>query len=251
MVGFEDSVNMAEETKDPVHTFPKVMLTGLGFTAIVYVLVSIAAVAVVPVGTLSESQTPLLEVVRAGAPNLPVDVIYPFLSMFAVANTALINMLMASRLLYGMARQDVLPRTLGKVLPNRRSPWSAIVFTTLLAYGLIFTVTNVMGPETVAALGGTTALLLLCVFAIVNVAVIVLRRTPVDREHFRAPKILPYFGAITCAFLVGPWAQDPSEYQIAGALIAIGIVLWAITWAWNRAIRAKRTRFRRPEDLAG
>jgi amino acid transporter len=171
--------------------------------------------------------------------------------MFAVANTALINMLMASRLLYGMARQDVLPRTLGKVLPNRRSPWSAIVFTTLLAYGLIFTVTNVMGPETVAALGGTTALLLLCVFAIVNVAVIVLRRTPVDREHFRAPKILPYFGAITCAFLVGPWAQDPSEYQIAGALIAIGIVLWAITWAWNRAIRAKRTRFRRPEDLAG
>ncbi len=251
MVGFEDSVNMAEETKDPVRTFPKVMLTGLGLTAIVYVLVSIAAVAVVPIGTLSESQTPLLEVVRAGAPNLSMDVIFPFLSMFAVANTALINMLMASRLLYGMAHQDVLPRALGKVLPERRSPWSAIVFTTLIAFGLIFTVTNVMGTDTVAALGGTTALLLLCVFTIVNVAVIVLRRTPVDREHFRAPAILPYLGAITCAFLVGPWAQDPIEYQIAGVLIAIGIVLWGITWVWNRAVRAKRTRFGHPEDLAG
>ncbi|MFP3468305.1 amino acid transporter, partial [Leifsonia sp. SIMBA_070] len=79
---------------------------------------SIAAVAIVPVGQLSESATPLLEVVRAGAPNLPVDVIYPFLSIFAVANTALINMLMASRLLYGMAKQDVLPRSLSKVLPG-------------------------------------------------------------------------------------------------------------------------------------
>jgi amino acid transporter len=230
---------MAEETKDPVRTFPKVMLTGLGLTAIVYVLVSIAAVAVVPIGTLSESQTPLLEVVRAGAPNLPMDVIFPFLSMFAVANTALINMLMASRLLYGMAQQDVLPRALGKVLPERRSPWSAIVVTALIAIGLIFTVTNVMGPATVAALGGTTALLLLCVFTIVNVAVIVLRRTPAERQHFRAPAILPYLGAISCAFLVGPWAQDPIEYQIAAVLVAIGVVLWAITWLWKRAIRAR------------
>lgn len=251
MVGFEDSVNMAEETKDPVRVFPRVMLTGLCITAVVYVLVSVAAVAIVPVGTLADSQTPLLEVVRAGAPDLPMDVIYPFLSMFAVANTALINMLMASRLLYGMAHQDVLPRSLGKVLPNRRSPWSAIIFTTLIAFALIITVTNFMGEETVAALGGTTALLLLCVFTIVNVAVIVLRRSPVDRDHFRAPRFLPYVGVATCAYLVGPWAQDPVEYQIAGFLIGLGILLWALTWIWNRAVRAKQTRIRHPEDLGG
>ncbi|UNX53712.1 APC family permease [Georgenia sp. TF02-10] len=251
MVGFEDSVNMAEETKDPLRTFPRVMLTGLGITVTIYVLVSVAAVAVVPVGTLAESTTPLLEVVRAGAPNLPVDVIYPFLSMFAVANTALINMLMASRLLYGMARQDVLPRVLGKVLPRRRTPWSSVVFTTLIAAGLIITVTNVMGPETVAALGGTTALLLLGVFTIVNVAVLVLRRTPVDREHFRSPGPLPYVGALTCAFLVGPWAQDPVEYRIAGVMLGLGVVLWFLTFLWNRAVRAKTTRFEDPAALDG
>src|SRR6478752_2587950 len=123
MVGFEDSVNMAEETKDPVRIFPKVLLSGLGIAGVVYVVVAIVAVALVPVGTLAESDTPLVEVVKAGAPSLPIGDILPFISMFAVSNTALINMLMASRLIYGMARQHVLPPVLGKVHPTRRTPW--------------------------------------------------------------------------------------------------------------------------------
>ena len=169
--------------------------------------------------------------------------------MFAVANTALINMLMASRLLYGMARQDVLPPFLGKVHSNRRSPWAAIIFTTLIAFVLIFVVTNMMGAETVTALGGTTALLLLGVFTMVNLAVLVLRRNRVDRKHFRTPTVLPYLGMFTCLFLVGPWAQDPIEYQIAGLMIGLGLVLWVLTWLWNRGAHGKRTKFRRPEEL--
>ncbi len=249
MVGFEDSVNMAEETKDPVRTFPKIMLGGLGIVAVVYVLVSIAAVAVVPVGRLAGSETPLLEVVRTGAPGFPVNDFYPFISMVAVSNTALINMLMASRLIYGMAKQDVLPRTLAKVLPGRRSPWTSIIFTTLIAAGLIISVTNFMGEDTVDALGGTTALLLLAVFVVVNIAAIVLRRRPVEHAHFRAPTLLPYLGAATCAFLVGPWAQENVLYRIAGAMIGVGIVLWLLTWLWNRGVRSKKTGFRDPTRL--
>ena len=112
---------MAEETKDPVRIFPKVTLTGLTITGIIYVLVSIASVALVPVGTLADSDTPLVEVVKAGASGLPIDAILPFISMFAVANSALINMLMAGRPLYGMARQRVLPPVLGRVHPTRRT----------------------------------------------------------------------------------------------------------------------------------
>ena len=253
MVGFEDSVNMAEETHDPTRTFPKVMLTGLGIAAFIYVLVSIAAVALVPVGTLADSETPLLEVVRTGAPGLPMDQIYPVISMFAVANTALINMLMASRLIYGMAKQDVLPRSLASVLPGRRTPWASIVFVTLVAFGLIFVVTQVMGEDTVEALGGTTALLLLGVFTLVNVSCLVLRRAHhVDHDHFKAPTVVPVLGAITCAFLVGPWTdRDTVQYQIGGGLLLLGVVLWLLTWLWNRGARGKKTGFRHVDDLDG
>ena len=250
MVGFEDSVNMAEETKDPARIFPKVMFTGLGITGTIYILVSIAAVAIVPVGELSNASVPLLLVVEAGAPGLPIGEFFPFITMVAVANSALINMLMASRLLYGMAREDVLPRFLGHVHPGRRTPWSSILFTTVLAFGLIIAVSNFMGEDTVDALGGTTSLLLLGVFTVVNIAVLVLRRQPVEHKTFRAPTVVPVIGAATCAFMVGPWTgRDTVEYKIGGVLLAIGVVLWALTWTWNRGVRAKRTGFRDVEHL--
>jgi APA family basic amino acid/polyamine antiporter len=104
MVGFEDSVNMAEETKDPVRTFPRMMITGLTITGASHVLIGLCSVAIVPVGELADSDAPLVTVVQAAAPGIPAAAILPFISMFAVANSALINMLMASRLLYGMAR---------------------------------------------------------------------------------------------------------------------------------------------------
>ena len=77
------------------------------------------------------------------------------------------------------------------------------------------------------ALGGTTALLLLCVFTVVNVAVLVLRRDTVEHKHFRTPTFLPVLGALCCAFLAGPWTgRDPVQYKIAGVLLGIGVVLW-------------------------
>ena len=223
MVGFEDSVNMAEECKQPRRIFPKVLLAGLVITGAIYVLVSISAIALVPADRLSEGDTPLLQVVEAGAPGFPIG-LFAVITMFAVANSALINMLMASRLVYGLSQERVLPAVLGRVHPDRRTPTTAILFTTALAFGLITFV------GAVPALGGTTALLLLCVFTVVNVAVLVLRKDPVDADHFRTPTVLPVIGALACAYLATPWAGRPAEqYRIAGVLLAIGIVLWAVT----------------------
>jgi APA family basic amino acid/polyamine antiporter len=233
MVGFEDSVNMAEECKNPVDHFPKVLLAGLLITGAIYVLVSISSITLVPPDELGEGEAPLLKVVQAGAPNFPLW-IFGFITMFAVANSALINMLMASRLVYGMSREHVLPAVLGKVHPTRRTPYIAIGFTSLLAFGLITFVGEV------PALGGTTALLLLCVFTVVNIAVLVLRKDRVAHKHFRSPTVVPILGVITCAFLAGPWTgRDPVQYRIAGILLAIGVVLWLVTvWA-NRATGVK------------
>jgi len=223
MVGFEDSVNMAEECKEPRRIFPRVLLTGLLATGVIYVLVSISAIALVPADRLSEGDTPLLQVVQAGAPGFPIGV-FGVITMFAVANSALINMLMASRLVYGMSNQGVLPPLLGRVHRTRRTPTTAILFTTALAFGLITFV------GAVPALGGTTALLLLVVFTVVNIAVLVLRRDHVDADHFRTPTVLPVVGALACAFLATPWAGRPAEqYRIAGVLLVVGVLLWAVT----------------------
>jgi basic amino acid/polyamine antiporter, APA family len=244
MVGFEDSVNMAEECKEPRRIFPKVLLGGLCLTGLIYVLVSISAIALVPAGELSEGDTPLLQVVQAGAPGFPLGV-FGVITMFAVANSALINMLMASRLVYGLSRERVLPHLLGRVHHRRRTPTTAILFTTALAFGLITFV------GAVPALGGTTALLLLMVFTVVNVAVLVLRRDRVDADHFRTPTVLPVLGALACAYLATPWAGRPTEqYRIAGVLLAIGVVLWGVTVLVNKRTGARPPRFD-PANLTG
>ncbi|SIT24220.1 amino acid/polyamine/organocation transporter, APC superfamily [Achromobacter sp. MFA1 R4] len=234
MVGFEDSVNMAEETHDPSRIFPKVMLTGLGITALIYVLVSICAVALVPVGELAKSSTPLVLVVKRAAPNLPVEYIMPIISMFAVANSALINMMMASRLLYGMSRQGVLPAFLAHVHRKNQTPWTAILFTTALAFGLIILVA-LADSQAIRALGGTTALLLLGVFAFVNIAVLVLRRDQVKHRHFTISRVVPWLGAAACLFLVTPLTgRDVIQYQVAGWLLLLGVVMWFVTWFARR-----------------
>lgn len=256
MVGFEDSVNMVEETKEPERIFPRMMFTGLGIAVVVYMLVAISVVAVIPAGDIATPKNPeagiLLDVVRVGAPDVPIDKIFPFMTVFAVANTALINMLMASRLIYGMAHQDVLPRGLGRVSRDRRSPYAAIAFTTLLALALILVVSLQAESSIVLALSGTTSLLLLAVFTVVNVACLVLRRDPTPEGSFRAPTLVPVVGAVACAFLLGPWARleaDLIQYKIAAGLLALGVVLWLATWLTNRGLRSQRTGFRDIDHL--
>ncbi len=233
MVGFEDSVNMAEETKNPSKIFPRYMIIGLLVTGLIYVLVSISSVALVSPAELGEGSTPLLKVVQAGAPGFPIA-LFAWISMFAVANSALINMLMASRLLYGMARENVLPKPLARVLPERRTPVVAIIFTTLLAFALI-------ALADLTALGGTTSLILLCVFTVVNVAVLVLRKDRVEHEHFHTPAVIPVLGALLCAYLASPLSgRATADYEVAGWLMLVGVVLGAITLLVNKYVLKRR-----------
>lgn len=227
MVGFEDSVNMAEETKEPVKVFPKVLIVGVAIAAVIYMLVAIVAVALVPVGDLKASQSPLVDVVQAAVPGLPINHALPFISMVAVSNTALISMLMASRLIYGMARQRVLPAVLGSVSRTRRAPWVAILFTTAIAFAVIIYVTAFADGDAISVLGGTTSLLLLAVFAIVNVAVLVLRRDIVQSgQHFTTPTALPVIGCLVSLYLVTPLSgRSGQQYVLAGILVASGILL--------------------------
>ncbi|MEU0372665.1 APC family permease [Streptomyces sp. NPDC006283] len=220
-VGFEDSVNMVEETRDPIRTFPRAIFIGVTLTGTIYVLVALISSLLVDYRTLEKSSGPLLEVVKAGGVDFPPR-LFALIALFAVTNSALINIMMASRLCYGLANEKVLPRGMGKVLPKRRTPVNGIVFVTLLAIGLVST-------GEIEGLGDTTAFLLLCVFAVVNVAVLVLRKDRVEHAHFRTPTILPVLGAITSIILASPLADRAADVYIrAGVLLAIGIALWAV-----------------------
>lgn len=84
---------------------------------------------------------------------------------------------------------------------------------------------------------GNAALLLLCVFTVVNVAVLVLRRDKVGHSHIRTSSIVTVIGALSRAFLVGPWSgRDPIQYKIAGLPLAIGIALWLMSIMVNRRV---------------
>lgn len=221
LIGFEDSVNVAEETRDPSRVFPPALFIGLGVALAIYVLVTLIASMAVPTGRLEGSDGPLLEVVQLGP--LAVDSrVFSAIALFALTNGALINMIMASRLLYGMAQQGIIPRPLGRVHGERRTPYVAVVFVALLAFALLL-----VGD--LSSLADTTVLLLLCVFVVVNIAVLVLRGDRVEHGHWRAPTVLPVLGAVACAGLIVQKAfDDATVFAYAGGLIALGVVLWLV-----------------------
>ena len=227
LIGFEDSVNVAEKTRDPSRVFPRALFLGLGIAGVVYMLVTVIASMAVPTDKLVDSSGPLLEVVDQGPLGMSTKV-FAAIALFALTNGALINLIMASRLVYGMSREGIVPEALGRVHEGRNTPYVAIVFTASLAALLVI----VGDLETLA---DTTVLLLLFVFVCVNAAVLVLRRERVDHEHFRAPTFVPVLGVFACAALIVQKAfDDPAIFLYGGGLIAIGIALWAI----NRATRS-------------
>lgn len=213
-IGFEDMYNVAEEVKEPERTIPIGLISAMLIAAIIYVAVALTAVSVVPWDELAEAPGPITEVMARAAPIVP-PILFTAITIFAVANTGLVNFVTASRLLYGMSRQHLLPRHLGKVHHGRRTPHIAILvlFLILVPLALLGTITE---------LAAATVLLLLTVFAVVNGALFILKgRQGEEPGKFEIPRIIPALGFLVCAGLIavrvstGDW-QAPA---IAGALL--------------------------------
>ncbi len=220
LIGFEDSVNLAEEARDPGRDYPRALLGGLVIAGAIYLAVTLVASMAVPTARLAGSDGPLLEVVQIGPLSMSTRV-FSAIALFALANGALINMIMASRIVYGMSNEGILPRVLGRVHPGRQTPWVAIAGTTAIAMALI-----VSGD--LSELADTTVLLLLAVFTTVNAAVLVLRRDPVAHRHFRAPTAVPVIGAAVSIGLMT--TKEPESFARAGVLLVVGIALWGFNW---------------------
>lgn len=222
-IGFEDTINVAEECRNPQRTIPIGLIAAMAIAAVIYVAVAITAVSVVPWRELADAPGPLTAVMNRAAPWLS-PLVYTAITLFAVANTALVNYVTASRLAYGMAHQGLLPSWLGRVHATRRTPHFAIL-------ALLALVTPLAVIGTIGQLAAATVLLLLTVFALMNGALCLLKnREGEPKGRFEIPLFLPALGALVCAGLVivrvatGDWRAP----ALAGALLVGILALYAL-----------------------
>lgn len=223
-VGFETSANVAEEIRNPSKVYPIALFGALITAGVLYALVGIASATALPPEELGKSSGPLLSVVGASGVGIP-DWLFSAIALVAVANGALLTMIMASRLAYGMAEHGLLPAVLGNVLSERRTPWVAIVATTAVAMMLTL-------AGDLSTLAETVVLLLLFVFISTNVAVLVLRRDTVEHPHFRVWTAVPVLGVASCVLLLTQ--QTAKVWLFAAVLLAAGAVLYVAARAATR-----------------
>jgi basic amino acid/polyamine antiporter, APA family len=222
-IGFEDMINVAEETRDPERTVPLGLILAMAGAAVLYIAIAVTAVSVVPWQELAAAPGPITAVMERAAPSVP-PLLFTVITLFAVANTALVNYVTASRLIYGMARQGLLPERLGDVHAARRTPHLAVaaLFLVLAPLALLGTITE---------LAAATVLLLLLVFTVVNGALFILKRRDGEkRGRFEIPRAIPALGALTCLILIvvrvatGDW-QAPA---LAGVLLVGAFALYVL-----------------------
>lgn len=224
-IGFEDMVNVAEEVKAPEGMLPKAIIVALSVAAVLYIAVSWVAVVVVPPAQLAESRAPLLEVVHRAAPRFPT-ILFVGIALFAVANTSLLNFVTASRLIYGMAREGLLPRSLQAVHPRRHTPHLAIAVVGVFA--LLLSLSG-----TLTRLAGATSTLILMIFVAVNGALIVIQGRQ-RSAPFRVSRPVPILGLGLSLGLLAfvPW----DALVVAGVTVLAGLVLY---WGQRRIASPK------------
>lgn len=193
-VGFEDMVNIAEEVKNPQRAFPRAILVSMAIVTVLYLVVTIAALGVLTPAVLGNSDAPLADVFTAATGNEATIIIV--ISLLATINGVLVNVIMGSRFLYGMANRGWIPTWFSKV-----SRWHIPARSTVIV-GIIALIAALLLP--IEQLAQTTSLLLLCVFLAVNVSLIVIRRRqPGSKDPLKmSPNFIPWAGAIASALLL-------------------------------------------------
>ena len=248
MSGFENAANVAEEVHNPSRVYPRALLGGMAAAGLIYLIIAFIASMVVPTGRLAGSEVALLEVVRQGFPAFP-GWLFAIIACIAISNTCLVALITMSRIMYGMAKEGIVPRIFARTHQSRRTPWVAIIFTTLIALLLIVGV----GEEGVGTLANATVAFLLAVFALVCLCGLVLRRDRVQGEHFTAPTVLLALGVIVNVALLlyvlvtdlqdlfgGEIGARESVVVVCLVMLAIGLALYFVNNVAQRRLDRSR-----------
>lgn len=193
-IGFEDMANVAEEVKDPTRTMPRAMIWTLVLATVIYIATTAAVLVAVPLDRLSTSAAPLALVFDAAPAQLKQG--FGLIAVVATVNGVLIQMIMASRVLYGLGARGHLPAAFATIAQRTQTP----VFATLCVAAVIMVLALTLP---IAALATRTSQVVLVIFALVNVALIRLKhRGPPIAPYFKVPLVVPYLGVITSVLLL-------------------------------------------------
>jgi basic amino acid/polyamine antiporter, APA family len=226
-LGFEEIANLAEEAIHPGRDLPRAILIAVAVSTTLYILVAAASVALLEPSRLATSASPLADAMQAGAPFLAGAL--AGVALFATANTALIAMMAASRLLFAMARGGDAPSLLARTLAGRKTPAAAVL---LVAVGALLCLP--LGG--VGLVGSIASLLALVTFALVNAALMRLRFThPETKRPFRVPlhlgrmPVLTMFGMLVVTLLLTQF--ELRVYGIAAVTLAAAFLVQATSWS--------------------
>tara|TARA_R110002096_G_scaffold119038_13_gene257869 strand:- start:19245 stop:20501 length:1257 start_codon:yes stop_codon:yes gene_type:complete len=198
-IGFDDVVNLVEETHNPKRTMPLAIIISLIAVTVIYFLVVFVAVQSVPIERLSQSTAPIGVLFEELTGLSPLGI--TLIAIVATINGVVIEIIMASRVVYGLAKKGRLPKSLAKVNAHTRVPLNAtLVITAVMLVAAVFVPLN--------DLVEWTSLIILFVFTLVNASLIIikLRGDLPPKDIFTVPLIFPILGVFTCLFLLfGPW----------------------------------------------
>jgi APA family basic amino acid/polyamine antiporter len=229
-IGFEQIATLAEETRDATRVIPRAMLLAIAVTTALYLLVALAAVSVLGAEALATSDAPLADVAGEVLGSRADDLL-TVIALFSTANTVLLLLVAASRLIYGMAATGTLPRFLAWVHPGAQTPARAVVLSLVVSVGFALS-------GDISLVAGATNFAVFVGFAAVNVSLIVLRFThPEMPRPFRVPlnigrvPVLPVAALISVAFLMANLEQD--ALLIGAGLFVSGIVAMELLSLWR------------------
>ena len=192
-VGFEDMANVAEEVKNPVKTMPRAIMLTLILATLLYLGTAVATITSVPLNLLSSSEAPLMLVFQGA--SLTTQKVFSVVAIFATINGVLIQIIMASRVLYGLADRDHLPKIFSWVSTRTKTPLVSIIF--VVSVIVVLSTTMPIGR-----LAQYTSQIVLIVFILVNCALVRLKFKNAQKgDFFEVPVIVPILGIITCMLL--------------------------------------------------
>jgi amino acid transporter len=186
-IGFEDMVNMAEEVKDVRRNLPIAILVSIFLTTILYVVVATIAVLTVSPEMLSSSNTPVAEILRGhGALSM---IMLGVVSLLTGVNGALVQIIMASRVVYGLSNKDQAPTFLGKINSKTKTPLRATAVITLIVLVLA-----IFFP--LQTLAESTSFIILIIFAIVNLSLWLIKgkKNKDTKQKISFPRWVSLFG---------------------------------------------------------